>query len=85
MDRIEPIRPSPPAIAPIDTTRVRRVSRDADRPLFDERAARREQARHEGDRDERKARSRHEWTADEEHDGDEEADDEGRPSIDVRA
>lgn len=85
MDRIEPIRPSPPAIAPIDTTRVRRVSRNADRPPFDERPPGHEEAGNESAPDEREPSSRHEWRADDEHYGSEEADDDGRPSIDVRA
>lgn len=92
MDRIEPIRPSPPAIAPADVTRVRGVSRDLDHPDQERGRPRpREKENGSGEKggsDETPNRQGHtavDRYADEPRQNAEHEDGDDRPHIDVRA
>lgn len=88
MDRIEPIRPSPPAIAPADVTRVRGVSRDRDHP--DQERSRPQPREDEDGREEPQKRpgqtavDRYADQPSGDADLDDDGDDDGRPHIDVR-
>lgn len=74
MDRIEPVRPSPPAIAPVDAARVRRLAREKEGtdPRSEQRRRRREAQRNLDE-------------AETEIPSPDHGEDEGRPRIDIRA
>ncbi len=80
MDRIEPIRPSLP---PIDTTRVRKVSEERERRAAQREAAEREQAERRHRKQEDGQQEGREWRTFEQLPEEEEQD--GPPTIDVRA
>lgn len=82
MDRIEPVRPSPPTIAPIDATRVQLLGREREAALARQRERERRRRQEEEQAQASQFAEQAQASQLPEQDGDDEQDD--RPHIDLR-